>query len=409
MKIDDVGIDEHTTQGLGAREVVMSALDWITVEGFKSIKSIEELELRPINVLIGANGAGKSNFLEVFSFLKAIRLGGLQDYVMKARGADRILHFGSKTTQYLSIGISFEKEKREYNIVLAPDDADGMFPSKERLKPTSEGVRTSVKQEQITADSYSTDYGISGWGGEAGIYNSRNRSSAIPYVREHLSHWRLYHFHDTSASSLIKKHVAVDDNRYLRHDGSNLAAFLYYLHEKHGRSYDMIRRTVRLVAPFFDDFFLEPLALNEDTIRLEWRHRGSDDYFDVSSLSDGSLRFIALATLLLQPTELRPSVILLDEPELGLHPAAITIIASLIKQVSTETQIIVATQSPIFLDHFEPEDVLVTERVEGATQFARLEGEKLKIWLEDYSLGQLWEKNELGGRPAPEFTDREST
>ena len=386
----------------------MSTLDWITIEGFKSIKSVEELELRPVNVLIGANGAGKSNFLEVFSFLKAIRLGGLRDYVMRSGGADKILHFGSKTTPYLSFGISFEKEKREYNIVLAPDDADGMFPSRETLIPTSEGVRTSVKREQIISESFSTDYGIHGQEGEAGIYNSKEKSSAIPYVREHLLHWRVYHFHDTSASSPIKKTVALNDNRYLRHDGSNLAAFLYYLREKHGRSYDMIRRTVRLVAPFFDDFFLEPLALNEDTIRLEWRHRGSDDYFDVSSLSDGSLRFIALATLLLQPTELRPSVILLDEPELGLHPAAIAILASLIKQVSTETQIIVATQSPIFLDHFEPEDVLVTERAEGETQFKRLEGEKLKSWLEDYSLGQLWEKNEFGGRPAPEGVGRES-
>ena len=378
----------------------MSTLDWITIEGFKSIKSVEELEIRPINVLIGANGAGKSNFLEVFSFLNAIRLGGLRDYVMRAGGADKILHFGSKVTQYLSIGTSFENEKREYNIVLAPDDADRMFPS-------SEGVRTSVKQEQIFDGFDSTDYGISGRGGEAGIYNSKDKSSAIPRVREHLLQWRVYHFHDTSASSPIKKTVALNNNRFLRHDGSNLAAFLYYLREVHGRAYDMIRRTMRLVAPFFDDFVLEPLALNEDTIRLEWRHRGSDSYFDAASLSDGSLRFIALATLLLQPRELRPSVILLDEPELGLHPSAITILASLIKQVSVETQIVLATQSSLLLDHFTPEDVLVAERVKGATQFARLDGEKLKIWLEDYSLGQLWEKNEFGGRPTLEDVGRE--
>ena len=379
----------------------MSTLDWITIEGFKSIKSIEELELRPINVLIGANGAGKSNFLEVFSFLNAIRLGRLRNYVGKSYGVDTILHFGSKTTQYLSIGTSFENEKREYNIVLAADDAYGMFPS-------SEGVRTSVKQEQIDDKSFSTDYGLPGRDGEAGIYSSEERSGAISYVRNQLLHWRVYHFHDTSASSPIKKHAAVDDNRFLRHDGSNLAAFLYYLREVHGRSYDIIRRTVQLVAPFFDDFFLEPRALNEDTIRLEWRHWGSDNYFDAASLSDGTLRFIALATLLLQPRELRPSVILLDEPELGLHPYAMTILASLVKQASVETQVVVATQSPLFLDHFEPEDVLVTERVEGETQFTRLDGEKLKIWLEDYSLGQLWEKNEFGGRPAPEGIGRES-
>ena len=379
----------------------MPTLDWITVEGFKSIRSIEELELRPINILIGANGAGKSNFIGVFSFLNAIRLGGLRDYVMRCGGADKILHFGSKTTQQLSIEIGFENGKRKYNIDLAPNDADGIFPS-------NENVYTSVKQETIPDYPSPTLYALFGREGEAGIYNSKERSGAITYVREHLLRWRLYHFLDTSASSPIKKTVAVDDNDFLRHDGSNLAAFLYYLREKHGRSYDMIRRTVQLVAPFFDDFFLEPLVLNEDTIRLEWRHRGSDSYFDAASLSDGSLRFIALATLLLQPKELRPSVLLLDEPELGLHPAAIVIIASLIKQVSTETQIVVATQSPLLLDHFKPEDVLVTERVEGATQFTRLDREKLKIWLEDYSLGQLWEKNEFGGRPTPEDIGRES-
>lgn len=377
----------------------MSTLNWITIKGFKSIKSVD-VEFFPINVLIGANGAGKSNFMEVFSFLNAIRLGGLRDYVMRSGGADKILHFGSKTTQHLSIEIGFENGKRKYNIDLAPDDSDGMFPS-------NENVYTSVKQETIPDDAFSTLYALLGGDGEAGISSTKQESRAIAHVREHLSHWRLYHFHDTSASSRIKKTVPLNDNRFLRHDGSNLAAFLYYLREVHERSYYMIRRTVKLVAPFFDDFVLEPLALNEDTIRLEWRHPGSDGYFDAATLSDGSLRFIALATLLLQPKELRPSVILLDEPELGLHPSDITILASLIKQVSVETQIVVATQSPLLLDHFEPEDVLVAERVDGATQFARLDGEQLKIWLEDYSLGQLWEKNEFGGRPVPEFTDRE--
>ena len=185
-------------------------------------------------------------------------------------------------------------------------------------------------------------------------------------------------------------------------DGSNLAAFLYLLRQKHLSTYSMICRTVQRVAPFFDDFVLEPLRLNQDKIRLEWRHRGADAYFDVASLSDGTLRFIALATLLLQPEEYRPSVILVDEPELGLHPYAITLLASLIKQVSHTTLVILSTQSPLLLDHFEPEDVLVAERVNGSTQFTRLDADRLAIWLEEYSLGQLGEKNELDGRPAPE-------
>ena len=164
----------------------------------------------------------------------------------------------------------------------------------------------------------------------------------------------------------------------------------------------MIVRTVRLVAPFFDDFVLAPRALNEEKIRLEWRHRGSDAYFDASSLSDGSLRFMALATLLLQPAKLQPSVILLDEPELGLHPYAITLFCSLVKQCSAEKQIVLATQSPLVLDHFEPEDVLVADRVDGRTELIRHGQDRLAGWLQDYSLGELWQKNELGGRPTPE-------
>jgi predicted ATPase len=194
----------------------------------------------------------------------------------------------------------------------------------------------------------------------------------------------------------------VDDNEYLRVDGSNLAAFLYYLREKHDESYSLIRRTVQRVAPFFDDFTLKPLRLKPDDIKLEWRHKRSDQSFDASSLSDGTLRFIALATLFLQPEEYRPSVILIDEPELGLHPYAIEMLASLIRQASVDTQVIVSTQSSLLLDHFEPEDVLVANRVDGGTQITRLKPEHLSTWLEDYSLGQLWEKNELGGRPVPD-------
>ena len=200
----------------------------------------------------------------------------------------------------------------------------------------------------------------------------------------------------------MRKTADVNDNRYLRADASNLAAFLYFLRAKHESEFNLIRRTVQLVAPYFDDFLLQPLALNEDRIRLEWRHKGTDAYFDVSSFSDGSLRFIALTTLLLQPKSLRPSVIIIDEPELGLHPYAITLFAMLVKQASATTQVILATQSPILLDHFQPEDVLVVDRVEGRTQFSRLDADSLDFWLKDYSLGQLWEKNELGGRPARE-------
>ena len=375
----------------------MSKLDWITVEGYKSIDRIDRLEIRPINVLIGPNGAGKSNFIGVFSFLNAIREGSLRTYVMRAGGADKILHFGSNTTQHLTIHISFEAELNQYSIKLAPDVSDGMYPEEEIAYFWIKEKHPTPYEEYLDSRK-----------GEAGISKHTVVPSVARYVRGHLAKWRIYHFHDTSSKSPIKKTSDVDDNRYLRSDGSNLAAFLYRLCNKHEETYDLIQRTVQLAAPFFDDFVLNPLALNEDKIRLEWSHRGSDAYFNASSLSDGTLRFMALATLLLQPASLRPSVILIDEPELGLHPYAITIVASLIKQASVESQIVVSTQSSLFLDHFQPEDVLVANRVDGATRITRLEVDKLKVWLEDYSLGQLWEKNEFGGRPTRESTRRNS-
>lgn len=369
----------------------MPELDTISVKGFKSIASIEKLKLGAINVVIGPNGSGKSNFIGVFAFLHAIREGHLQDYVIKAGGADKVLHFGTKVSKKLQIRVSFQDERNQYEIDLLPTDAD-------ELVPESEVVYFWDKQRYPTKPYNEV---IARVGKEAGI-SAQNSSKIANYVRDHLDRWRLYHFHDTSSTSPMKKTADVNDNRYLRPDGSNLAAFLYYLREKHAASYSLIRRTVQRVAPFFDDFQLAPQKLNPEKIRLEWRHKGSEAYFDAPALSDGTLRFIALATLFLQPESYQPSVILVDEPELGLHPYAITLLASLIKQAAVKTQVIISTQSPFLLDHFQPEDVLVADRVDGGTQFTRLDPSKLDSWLQDYSLGQLWEKNELGGRPGVE-------
>lgn len=364
----------------------MPELERITIEGFKSIASVEELELGNINVLIGPNGSGKSNFIGVFSFLHAIREGRLANYVSEAGGADKILHFGSKVTSELKLAISFSGDVNRYELTLAPTGSDQLYPRLEEVFFWDRRHK-SPNSERLSAT-----------GTEAGISDQKKYGIA-EHIRLHLSSWRVYHFHDTSANSPLKKTADVEDNRFLRPDGVNLPAFLYFLRKRHENSYSLIRNAVQRVAPFFDDFLLEPQRLNPKKIRLEWRHKNSDAYFDASSLSDGTLRFIALATLLLQPVALRPSVILIDEPELGLHPYAITLLASMIKQASTETQVILSTQLSSLLDHFEPEDVLVADRVDGSTTLTRLEPDRLEKWLEDYSLGELWEKNELGGRP----------
>lgn len=347
----------------------MPAVEKITIAGFKSIAKAE-IELRPVNVLIGANGSGKSNFMEAFALLHAIGAGQLQDYVAQAGGADRLLHYGAKVTDTLRIHVRFEHDANEYGISLKPTGDDRLYPAAE--------------------------YGL---------------EKEIPetHLKNHLNHWRIYHFHDTGPNSPLKKTADLHDNRYLRENGANLPAFLYYLREKHPFEYKMIRSTTQRIAPFFDDFHLEPMAQNQNKIRLEWRHKGIDSSLDVSALSDGTLRFIALATLFMQPKQLRPSVILLDEPELGLNPAPVALLEAMASSASVYAQVIMATQSPYLVDHLIPEEVLVADRVKGgATEFTRLAPERLEWWLKHDSLGALWSVNHFGGKPAGSYHERRS-
>lgn len=332
----------------------------------------------------------ESNVLEAFAFLRAIRDGRLRHYVAQAGGADRILHFGARHTNCLVLDISFDGGKDQYRIELSATDDDTLVPTGETASFWDRSKHDRPYDEFLESSR-----------SEAGISNPQPASMA-GYVRKALARWTRYHFHDTSVLSPMRKTCDVHDNRILRSDGANLAAFLYRLGQTHPSRRDLIRRTVQLAAPFFRDFQLAPMALNEEKIRLDWSHVASEGYFGPAALSDGTLRFIALATVLLQPEELRPSVTLLDEPEIGLHPVAICHLASLVRQASVRSQVILATQSPILLDYFRPEDTVVVERTWGETTLTRKSSDELRPWLEEFSLGQLWEKNHIGGRPSGE-------
>jgi predicted ATPase len=227
---------------------------------------------------------------------------------------------------------------------------------------------------------------------------SRRRGKVAAHVLKEMRGWKVFQFHDTSATAGIKQKHAIGDSRTLQPDGANLAALLFGLKKRAPRKYRAILDVVRAVAPFFDDFVLVPDELDRKVIQLEWRHKSDPSYFDASSLSDGTLRFMCLAVLLLQPA--KPSVIVIDEPELGLHPAAIVQLAALLRSASRECQVVVATQSVTLLDQFASEDVIVVERSNGDSTFERLAKDQVRGWLADYSLGELWLKNVLGGRPS---------
>src|SRR5208283_3969667 len=360
----------------------MRALEKLTIRNFKSIRE-QTLALGKLNVFIGGNGAGKSNLIEGFRFLREIVNQNLASYTGIKGGADTLLYFGRKISLGMSFSLRFSdgNASNTYSVELLGTEDDGFIIAKETAfhqekgKYTQHPLSTSSKESKLKSDD----------------------SVTARQVVTDLDSYRVYHFHDTSDTAAVKGTADVEDNRYLRPQAENLAAFLYWMQQKQPVHFANIQDTLRQIAPFFEEFRLAPSKLNESKIRLEWKEKGSDAYFNASSLSDGTLRFLCLATLLLQP-EL-PKVVLLDEPELGLHPAAITLLADLLSSAATRTQVIAATQSVTLVNQFEPESVWAVDREDAQSVFRHLGQQDMATWLDDYSLGELWEKNILGARP----------
>jgi predicted ATPase len=358
-----------------------SQLKLLSVKGYKSIKA-QDIPLTQMNVLIGQNGAGKSNFISLFRFLRNIIEGRLKNYSLK-NDIDKILFYGIKETKEIRITIEVSPFLF-YQINLAPNIKGTLYVSSEFCGTPKGSDITTLENITLSEE-------------ESGLSKKIKEFKSAEEVYNVLKEWRVYHFHDTTESAGVKKFGSLADNLFLFEDASNLAAFLYLLKHTQEEYYERIVKTVQLVIPFFKDFVLRPNPLNEDNIRLEWNDKYSDKTFTANELSDGSLRFICMATLLLQKN--LPKMILLDEPELGLHPSAITILAGLLRKASKRSQVIVSTQSVSLVNEFDAEDIIVVENKDAETTFKRLEPEKLETWLNDYALGDLWDKNIIGGNP----------
>ncbi len=378
----------------------MAQIRRIVIRGFKSIKNLD-LQLGGRNILIGANGAGKSNFISLFKMLSELVDGRLQQFVAVNGRAQSILHFGPKTTSELGLELDLVVDESRP----AADEFDCV---RWRLE-TAAGDTLSFIEETISRKHFLSEDALGLGSGhiESRIAEVSNhpkpgmpatRASAGRLTR-FLRSCRVYHFHDTSPSARIKQYRYVNDNRVLAGDAANLAPLLLRLrNENGGNAYRRIVTTVRLVAPYFEDFVLEPSGVGPDVI-LSWREIGSDLVFGPHQLSDGTLRAICLITLLMQPESDLPAIVVIDEPELGLHPYALNVIGDLIHRASHHVQIVASTQSSALLDRFEPEDVIVVDRDGRESRFARLNRPSLSNWLDEYSLGELWEKNVLGGGP----------
>jgi len=371
-------------------------LKQLEIKGFKSIASTgQSIDFGDITILLGANGSGKSNLVSCFKLLNFITSKGLQVFIGKQGGADALLYYGSKITDKLDFSVLLEQSEGT-ELRTTRYDARMVHGMPDRLFFASEKVTFHRHNENQPQEFF-----IEAGNGESGLPDDQRTTSRVLFFA--LTGIRAYQFHDTSDTARIKSNGYIDDSRYLRGDAGNLAAFLraMMVDSANRKYYDRIIRHIQKAMPQFKDFELEPSSVNSKSVQLNWRDTLGDALFGPHQISDGSLRFMALSALLLQPPTMLPETIVIDEPELGLHPAAIAELAGMMRTASKNAQIIIATQSTLLVDEFSVPNIVVVERDKNthSSVFKRLDEDSLKEWLTRYSPSELWEKNVLGGRP----------
>ncbi len=363
----------------------MNKLKTLKICGYKTIRDLHDFQPHQINVLIGENACGKSNFISFFRFLSYLSEGQLQDFVSQHGFASAFLLDGGENVSRIKAKLSFETDRglNEYAFDLAHAAADTLIFAEEKFR---------FSDSQFS-DSAPWRTGDTGHKESLLVRRAEEGDETAKFIRGCLRRCIVHQFHNTSEKARIRQAWHETDNRYLKEDGANLAPVLLRLREEAPSYYQRIIAHIRQVFPQFLDFVLEPSG---GKLLLQWKERGTDVIFGPHQASDGTLRVMALFTLLLQPPDTLPIILILDEPELGLHPHAIDSFAGLVKGVSHHTQVILATQSAKLVDYFEPEDIVVMSRPNRVTEFSRLGGDELKEWLENYSMAELWEKNVIG-------------
>lgn len=364
-------------------------LDYALIKGYKSI-SFEnplQLELSDINILLGANGAGKSNIISFFRMLNYMMSGTFQKYVAQHGTSSSIMHYGPKRTPIMEGHLVFSNKfgKDYYDLSIQSAAGQKLIIADEKIiweKPNS--IAPYEKKMDVTFS-------------ESALVDSKDSTAGV--IRRLLAQCKAFQFHDSSQNGALRQSSFKGGAQYLQSEGNNLASFLLFLRENYNASYKRIVSYVQMIMPSFGDFYLEPEA---GYVSLNWIDNSANDYvFSSDQFSDGTIRFIALATLLLQPEKTMPHVIIIDEPELGLHPYAIGQLAEMIRDASLHAQIIVSTQSTLLIDEFSADNITVIEHDEvgNYTTAKKLNEEQLSDWLQDYTISELWTKNVIGGQP----------
>ena len=371
-------------------------IESVRIAGFRSLADVELSDLGGLTVLIGANGSGKSNIIRFFEMLSwMLRSHRLAEFIERQGGADDQLFQGSRLTPRLEVELALRtaRGRNEYRFILTHAHPDRFIFTEEAFRFSSSNRPTRAKWQHLGSGHGEAQIVEAAQGGATTGVNARTAKTILHLLRE----CAVYQFHDTSDRSPVKMLWDAAENYMLRSHGGNLAAILHRLEQTDFSRFDLICRHIARVLPVFDRFVLEE---SYGKVVLRWKAKGTEKTFGAHLTSDGSLRFFALVTLLNLPSEMLPSVVLLDEPELGLHPAAISLVGGMIRNLAKERQVIVATQSPLLVDAVELDQIVVLDLVNGATRLRRLDPNAYGAWLDEgYAPGDLWLKNLIGGRP----------
>ena len=360
----------------------------VTIEGFRSLKNIHNLELPQLTVLIGANGAGKSTLIRFFEMLGwMLKAKNLQEFVLRHGGGDDQFFMGARKTPRIHAELCLETASghNDYRFDLAHVSAgDTVMVMNEAIRFAPGHIQNEATWTEIDAV-----------GKESGLLDWTTKTKTAQTIVSLLRQCSTYQFHDTSINAAIHNRWDVTESFRLRSDGGNLAAVLLDLRNSDRKRYELVVKQIGRVLPTFKDFVLEEEA---GKVLLRWVGRQSDKVFGSHLTSDGSLRLFCLLTLLNLPPDRLPDVMFFDEPELGLHPHAITLVAEMFKRLSKKRQIFIATQSPYLVDCFELENIIVATANNGETVLRNLPREHYQRWLdEEYQLSEIWLQQATGG------------
>lgn len=393
----------------------MSLLKSISVKGLLSYKDVS-LDLRPLNVLIGPNASGKSNLIEVINLLQATprdlsgfvrRSGGISEWLWKglgqgAEGQVEVLVNSPSVPMNLRYALSITTKGQQLDVASEVLETERPFPGHDepyfyfRLRdgfghisiyqsPETEGKRESPR---ITPDDVTAGQSILRERRDPTLYPQ------VSFVSGRFEDMRMYREWNLGRGSEIRRPQPTDASpSVLDEDFGNLALVLNNL--KTGLAFKSIHG---YLARFYELYEQIDARIEANTAQLWMLEKGLASSIPATRLSDGTLRFLALLAILCDPKP--PPLICLEEPELGLHPEIVSVVAELLKKASEKTQLVVTTHSERMINELsdDPESVIVCERTpENGTELTRLSNKKLGEWLERYQLGELWTKGEIGG------------